>query len=539
MADRFYNISADEMTEFLEKRGFQKITLPKTYEMVFAKVIRFGSHTLSLRVYTAITEGLDHSRAKGEDAIRVSLYCKLDNVRNANYPVMCGKPQKCLRVSTWETNVAAAIARCEDVENFRVCSQCGSPMTERQRGSDGQKFWGCSAWKFTKCRGRAHKLSPTQSTRRIASPPPESGKKTARKVRRPLQTDRTTDSVTPTVATVTPNSGFRIPSHLISEAQKRVEQLFTDTVDNIMMGARAGSGKTTMLKHLAAFCDAGQKIVYLTFNRKNAVEGSKKLPRWVDSSTTHRFCGAWLRAHFEIPRQQDGRKNLRIMEEVYPLLDRNNKARRRVRKASFRLTNLAKHFACKPDDKDAIKTVMDQYTFDLEGEGEVLTVQENVQEVLQKSLPQTTGGEFGMAYNYDDMLWWPIVLDLEPPKVDVLLADEVQDFNACQIEMVRRIEAAGGRVVAVGDPYQAVYRFRGADNQAYSKLEAMLKSGKRTCQEVILPTNYRCGKAHIEYVRQHTIVKDIEAAPTALEGTIGYVDYNGLLDMLATDLLGV
>lgn len=528
MVERYYNISADEMTAFLTGRGFRKMQLPNTVEIVFGKIVRLGAHTLSLRILTGINPS-GESRAKGTDAIRVSLYCKLPT-NIANYPVPCGKSQKCLRVNTWKANMAAAIDRCEDPDNFRVCSKCGNPMTERQRDSDKQKFWGCSAWRFTKCKGRPQEVSGSAPKTTPDQP------KTARKVKKPLGKPVQNKAVGKATGL------FRIPSHLISDAQRQVEEIFTGTFDNIMISARAGSGKTTMLKHLASFCDPATKVVYLTFNKKNAIEGAKKLPRFVDSSTTHRFCGGWLRNHFEMPRQQDSRKTYRIMEEVYPPLysnDRDHKVRRRVRKGSFRLVNLAKHFACKPDDTDAIRAVMENYTFDLEGEGEALTVLENAQEVLQKSLPQSKGGEFGMSYDFDDMLWWPIVLGLEPPKVDVLLADEVQDFNACQIEMVHRIEAAGGRVVAVGDPYQAVYRFRGADNKAYSKLEDMLKLGKRNCQEVILPTNYRCGKAHIAFVQQNTIVKDIQAAPNALEGEIKHTDYTGLLDMLADDLLGV
>jgi superfamily I DNA/RNA helicase len=176
---------------------------------------------------------------------------------------------------------------------------------------------------------------------------------------------------------------------------------------------------------------------------------------------------------------------------------------------------------------------MKQYTFDLESEAERMTVVEVVGEVLQKSMP----GKLGMDFNFDDMLWWPIILGLEPPHYDVLLADEVQDFNACQIELVRRMMAKGCRVVAVGDPYQAVYRFRGADSKAFFRLAEVLANGSGRCQELTLPTNYRCGKAHIEYVRQHTIVKEIEAAPTACEGEIIVLDYNGVLDLVTEDLL--
>jgi len=512
MTDRFYSISEKEMDEFMIEMGFQSMQVPNTRMLVYGKIVKIAETPISIRVYTGIDPD-EGSRAKGTEAIEIRPYCRL---KCADYPVIVGMPQKCHRVKNWQKNMTEAIERCTSPENFRFCSACGSMMTVRKRGSDNQKFWGCSTWKWTGCNGRPQHVEGTK----------EESPKTRKSL--PKQ-DNQRD----------PMAKFRIPSHLISEQQHQAEMIFVQSEDNIMIGARAGAGKTTLLKHLGSFCDASKKIIYLSFNKKNAVEGQEKLPRFVESSTTHRFCGQWLRQHYEMPKQQDGRKNFRIMEEVYPMLDRNNKARRRVRSASFRLLNLAKCFACRPDDKDSIKDVMEKYDFDLEGDGEALTVVENVQEALQMSLPQPDGGEFGMSYNFDDMLWWPIVMDLEPPKVDILLADEVQDFNACQIEMVRRIEAAGGRVVAVGDPFQAVYRFRGADNQAYSKLEETLNTGKRSCQGVILPTNYRCGKAHIQYVQEHTIVKDIQAAPTALEGEILNVDYGGLIDLIVDDLLEV
>jgi superfamily I DNA/RNA helicase len=327
---------------------------------------------------------------------------------------------------------------------------------------------------------------------------------------------------------------FRIPDDMISEHQKKVEEVFLEKSVNIMMRALAGSGKTTMLKHLASFRKASQRMAYLAFNKKNAVEGAKKLPREVASLTTHAFCGRWLRDNMKMPQRQDSGKNYQIMEKVYPLIDRHNKARKRVRSASFKLLSLAKHYACRPGDMGAIKAVMDKYTFDLESDGEIMTVVENVSEALHNSLP----GKFdGMIFNYDDMLWWPIILGLDPPKYDVLLADEVQDFNSCQIEIVQRMMDSGCRVIAVGDPYQAVYRFRGADNKAFGRLADTLANGKVGCEELVLPTNYRCGKAHIRYVQEHTVVKEIEAAPTALEGKVECVTYDGLLDLLAADLL--
>jgi exodeoxyribonuclease V beta subunit len=51
----------------------------------------------------------------------------------------------------------------------------------------------------------------------------------------------------------------------------------------------------------------------------------------------------------------------------------------------------------------------------------------------------------------------------------VVLVDEFQDTDARQFEIFRRLHAArpGGALVLVGDPKQAIYRFRGGDIEAY------------------------------------------------------------------------
>jgi DNA helicase II / ATP-dependent DNA helicase PcrA len=48
-----------------------------------------------------------------------------------------------------------------------------------------------------------------------------------------------------------------------------------------------------------------------------------------------------------------------------------------------------------------------------------------------------------------------------------ILADEFQDANFAQIQILRRLAGADGNVFAVGDPDQAIYRFRGASSAAF------------------------------------------------------------------------
>jgi len=48
-----------------------------------------------------------------------------------------------------------------------------------------------------------------------------------------------------------------------------------------------------------------------------------------------------------------------------------------------------------------------------------------------------------------------------------ILADEFQDANFAQVKILARLAGAGGNIFAVGDPDQAIYRFRGASSAAF------------------------------------------------------------------------
>jgi len=556
MADRFYNISFEEMQDFLEPQGFQPMQLPKTIELVWGKIVKKGKLTLSLRIYTGINPS-GESRAKGTDAIRLMLFVKYNGeVRHV------GETRKCLRVHNWQQNIQTAINEWENCLHF--CSACGAPQVERTKRSDNSKFWACLTYFETGCNGysKREQFDPNRDAvgarQEVTGNVQQAGRKARPKPALPTQHAKRTDKPEgmETVKRAQPTRTFvdhskpvvtgnpyRIPDDLISDAQRSFELAFTDGTKHIVGGARAGSGKTVMLKHTATNRKGNESWVYLAFGKKNAAEGREKMPRFVKSQTTHSFCAGILRrAKVELAENPSDSKTWTILENLYPSMD--NKARNRIRKAVYKMVGLAKNFACKPDDHDAIKSVFEQYTFELggdDGDGNIVNEQEEIQttleltsEVLGMSLP---GQKYGTLYDFDDMLWYVVMMDLDVPKLDVVLADEVQDFNACQIILLRKLAAKGTRIVAVGDPYQAVFRFRGADCDAYYKVIEALTDTQRGMQECILPTNYRCGRLIIEHVRETTHVKDIEAAPNAIDGEVLTMSYDDILDLLEKEAM--
>jgi superfamily I DNA/RNA helicase len=94
------------------------------------------------------------------------------------------------------------------------------------------------------------------------------------------------------------------------------------------------------------------------------------------------------------------------------------------------------------------------------------------------------------------------------------MVDEAQDTNAARRALVRAMVKKGGRVIAVGDPCQAIYGFTGADADA---LELIAKDFN--CIELPLTVSYRCPQAVVKFAQQW--VSHIQPAPTAPEGSVG------------------
>ena len=111
------------------------------------------------------------------------------------------------------------------------------------------------------------------------------------------------------------------------------------------------------------------------------------------------------------------------------------------------------------------------------------------------------------------MIWFPFVYRLNVGKFDVVFVDEAQDLNQAQIAMVLSANKMDGRIIAVGDPAQSIYQFRGADSEAIPNF--INKLGAKTLP---LSVTYRCPKRVVSLAQE--IVPDIMASPGAKDGTV-------------------
>lgn len=115
--------------------------------------------------------------------------------------------------------------------------------------------------------------------------------------------------------------------------------------------------------------------------------------------------------------------------------------------------------------------------------------------------------------DFDDMLYLAVKDGVTLPKFDFVFVDEAQDTNAIQRAILRKVMRPGARIVAVGDPAQAIYGFRGADSGSMD-----LMAQEFNMFRLPLTISYRCPTSVVTYAQQW--VSHIEAAPNAPEGIV-------------------
>lgn len=126
--------------------------------------------------------------------------------------------------------------------------------------------------------------------------------------------------------------------------------------------------------------------------------------------------------------------------------------------------------------------------------------------------------------DFDDMLYWAVRDRINLPKFDFVFVDEAQDTNMIQREILRMIMGPNSRMIAVGDPAQAIYGFRGADAESLRSIATEFK-----CQTLPLSISYRCPTSVVKYAQQW--VSHIQAAPNAPEGVVEHHETEWDVDM--------
>jgi DNA helicase-2/ATP-dependent DNA helicase PcrA len=115
--------------------------------------------------------------------------------------------------------------------------------------------------------------------------------------------------------------------------------------------------------------------------------------------------------------------------------------------------------------------------------------------------------------SFDQMVYVAAYFGWKTGYYDFVFVDETQDMNIAQLTLAKAALKPNGRLIAVGDPRQAIYSFRGADSNSIDNIIKDLNA-----KVMPLSVTYRCPRAVVNLAK--SIVPDLEAAPNAIEGAV-------------------
>jgi superfamily I DNA/RNA helicase len=159
------------------------------------------------------------------------------------------------------------------------------------------------------------------------------------------------------------------------------------------------------------------------------------------------------------------------------------------------------------DDESAWYDIIQHHDLELENERAEMP---RAVEIARKLLMWSNASNL---VDFDDMLYFAVKDGIVLPKFDFIFVDEAQDTNAIQRAILRKIMHAHTRIIAVGDPAQAIYGFRGADSNSLN-----LIAEEFNCTRFPLTVSYRCAKSVVNHARKW--VSHIEPCDDAPEGEV-------------------
>jgi DNA helicase-2/ATP-dependent DNA helicase PcrA len=268
---------------------------------------------------------------------------------------------------------------------------------------------------------------------------------------------------------------------------------------SLLINALAGAAKTSTLAMMAKKLPLVPTIC-LAFNKRTAVEMQQRMPSHILCSTLNSVGHkAWASATGKRLRVETG-KSYGILKDISDKLSPSD------RKAQIgdqfamilKAVGLCKSAGYVPEKYRSLSKgwisgalILDTFSRQLDADpsDEFLAL---IDQILEYSIAQSYEG----TIDFDDQIYMSALFGGAFTKYPIILVDEAQDLSPLNHLMLERMYA--GRVIAVGDPNQAIYAFRGASHNSMAELK-----DKFDMQELTLSISFRCPRTVVENVHWH------------------------------------
>jgi DNA helicase-2/ATP-dependent DNA helicase PcrA len=266
--------------------------------------------------------------------------------------------------------------------------------------------------------------------------------------------------------------------------------------------ARAGTGKTSTLE--AAFRTNPAPALYVVFNRRNASEAKERMPETIECKTLNALGHkAWWK---------HTNKRLRVDSDKLWHLAREIGLAKELQKSELlevvQLVRAAKVIGI-PAGFGPSKAPSKE---DWLAAADFADIDEPNTVAASRLLAASAHTAFEGYIDFDDQLYMPVIFGATFDRYNRLAIDEAQDLSRLQHQMINKMLAPKAQLVVVGDDRQAIYAFRGADENSFDTLQQ-----SHNLPIFPLSRSFRCPRAIIDVARRY--VPDIEAASNR-DGTL-------------------
>jgi len=299
------------------------------------------------------------------------------------------------------------------------------------------------------------------------------------------------------------------------------------TIDGpVLMLAGAGSGKTKALTHRIAYLVGEKKvpphsILAVTFTNKAAAEMRSRVAKLLGfndpSATPLTFLGTFHSIANKILRRESERLGLNSNFLIYDASDSQ---------ALIKKILKSLHVDDKTITPSGISWAISSAKNELVGpekyrsmaSSRIQLVAADVYPIYQRELRNAK------ALDFDDLIMQLVGLFKSEPEVleryqnqfQYILVDEYQDTNNAQYQMIKLLSSKNHNICVVGDDWQSIYSWRGANYQNILNFENDYPDAK----VVKLEQNYRSTQ-HILDAAHHVISKNISRSKKKLWTNLG------------------
>lgn len=281
--------------------------------------------------------------------------------------------------------------------------------------------------------------------------------------------------------------------------------------------AYAGSGKTFILKRCAEAIDDEESMFIGAFNAAIAKELGNKIRRAnTEVSTLHSLGGKTLRKVWRRKAFPNDDVDVlgRYVDDVLgksPPMEAPGDVRKLVEKCMAFVADDSKDPA---KNFERVEGLM--YRFECAPSNPNDVAPEKYVEWALKTLTKLREPTDTICFG--QMLYVPAYHKMKTGWFRRVFIDETQDMNRAQLTLAKNALHDAGRFFAVGDRWQAIYAWNGADASGMDKMKSVFNA-----KEFKLPISYRAPESVAKLVRD-TYIDDFVARPGAPDGFVKTVD---------------